>query len=242
LAIRLHLYKGEKHLKILITSATALLARSLADLLSGEHQIRLTAQTQVKCEHEFVLCALDHDASSNLLVRGMDAIVHVGEPLPESGAGEQIDYLTRCTYNLLMAATAEGVSKVVYLSSLDLMTDYDKNYIVDERWRPLPRPEPPTLSKYLGESTCKEFAREGKLNVVILRLGQTMRVEDGQKPSASVWVDERDVAQAICKALTTDTTEWAIYHVEVDAPHARFSIAKAKSELGFQPHYNGITT
>ena len=134
-------------MKILITSATASLARSLADLLSGEHQIRLTAQTQVKCGHEFVLCALDHDASSNLLVRGIDAIVHVGEPRLESGASEQIDYLTRCTYNLLMAAAAEGVSKVVYLSSLDLMTDYDKNYIVDERWRPLPRPEPPTLSR-----------------------------------------------------------------------------------------------
>jgi nucleoside-diphosphate-sugar epimerase len=228
-------------LKILITSATSSLARALADLLSSDHHMRLTAQAQVKYNHEFVLCALDHDASTNLLVRSIDAIVHVGEPLPDANASEQIDYLTRCTYNLLLAAAAEGVSKVIYLSSLDLMADYDENYRVDERWRPLPRPEPPTLSKYLGESTCKEFAREVRLNVVILRLGQTLRVEEQQQLPASAWVDERDVAQAISRALATDTTEWAIYHIEADAPHARFSIAKAKSELGFEPQYNEIT-
>lgn len=155
---------------ILLTSAASQLTQFLADALAAEHTIRLTERVHVDTEHEFVKSPLDHDGSTNLLVRGMDAIVHVGEPLPDEDAHSQIDHLTRCTYNLLMAAHEEGVPRAVYISTLDLLAGYDERYIVDERWRPLPTTEPGLLSKHLGEFTCREFARERKLNVVALRL------------------------------------------------------------------------
>jgi uronate dehydrogenase len=220
---------------LLITSAASTLARTLADILAEDHTIRLTERTHVQSDHEFVLSPLGHDASTNLLVRGMDAIIHVAQPLPEMTPTEQIDWMTRGTYNLLHAAAAEGVKRIIYLSSLDLMTPYDENYIVDERWRPLPQPEPPTLATYLGESVCREFAREHKLKVVVLRLAH---VADGDESRVAPWVDVRDVAQAIQKALTADTDLWSIYHIEAASRGARFESAKARIELDFHPQFN----
>ena len=208
---------------ILITSAAAPLARSLAAALSDNHRIRLTEQVFVQSDHEFVRCELDHDASTHLLVRCVDALVHVAAPRPETTTDEQIDYATRCTYNLLTAAAAEGVSKVVFLSSLELMAAYDEHYLVDEHWRPLPQPEPPTLTQYLGELVCREFAREHLLNVAVLRLGQ---------------MDGRDVAQAISAVLAGDMSNWAIYHIAPDSLQMRFSTVKAQQELGFQPRFS----
>jgi uronate dehydrogenase len=221
---------------LLITSAASPLARTLADILAADHTIRLTERTHVQSDHEFILSQLGHDASTNLLVRGIDAILHVAQPLPEMTPTEQIDWMTRGTYNLLHAAAAEGVKRIIYLSSLDLMTPYDENYIVDERWRPLPQPEPPTLTTYLGESVCREFAREHKLTVVVLRLAEVTDI--ALRLPADPWVDIGDAAQAIHLALTADIDQWTVYHIASTDAAPRFPISKAQSELGFDPQFN----
>ena len=56
------------------------------------------------------------------------------------------------------------------------------------------------MTKFLGESTCKEFAREGKVAVTILRVA----------PNASA----ESVAAEITDALTGDHPVWQIVHVE----------------------------
>lgn len=222
---------------LLITAAADPMARALADQLAATHTIRLTDRAPVQSAHEFALSPLGHDASTNLLVRGMDAIVHLAAAPQTSDAPAQIDYMTRCTYNLLTAAVAEGVRRIVYLSSLDLMTPYDANFLVDERWRPLPAPQPPSLTTYLGESVCREFAREHKLDVAVLRLAQ-VTLSDERIPSAP-WVDVRDVAQAVNLALTADIEQWGVYHIASASAGPRFNIGKAQTELGFAPQFNG---
>jgi nucleoside-diphosphate-sugar epimerase len=184
---------------ILLTSAASLLAQNLAEELKATHTLRLTEWQMMQSEHEFVLSDLGHDASTNLLVRGMDAIVHVDAMPAGADTGAQIDQSTRCTYNLLMAAAGEGVQRVVYLSSLDLMAAYE-GYLYDARWQPQPTTAPPTLTKYLGESTCKEFAREGKVAVTVLRLAQSATPES--------------IAAAITDALTGEHPSWQIVHID----------------------------
>lgn len=229
-------------MRLLITSAASPLAQGLAGALSRTHRVRLTERVHVESEHEFVQCGLGHDASTNLLVRGLDAIVHVAEPLPDETENQQIDYLTRCTYNLVHAAAEEGVPRLVFLSTLELMTAYDENFTVGERWRPRPTSEPPTLTKHLGEFVCREFAREHKISAVVLRLGQVVRLaEVAGQPIDPLWVDERDVVQAVAQALTAETGRWSIYHIQADSPQARFAIGKAKQDLDFQPRHNFTT-
>ena len=159
-------------MKVLITSAGASLARQLADSLGDDHEILLTDCEDVSTGFPFVRSDLNHTAPTNDLVRGVDVIVHSGAVDPRSSVSDQLDYQMRCTYNLLKAAWEEGVPRVVYLSSLRLMEGYDPSYAVTERWKPTPTLEPAVLCCHLGEIVCREFARERKIEVTILRLGE----------------------------------------------------------------------
>ena len=231
--------------RVLVTSAHSKLAQVVAAELSGDYQVRLTAPLHLQADYEFVRSDLNHNESINRAVRGVDAIVHVAEPLPDVGHVEEIDYRTRCTYSLLQAAVKEGVQPVVYLSSLRMMGGYDKSFQVDEDWRPLPTPASGGLSDYLGEFTCREFARQGELDVIVLRLGNVVSAEAlGKEASNSAWVDPRDVAQAVARALTklladepTIAGHWSVFHVLSHCPGTGFSIRKAQRILGYRPNF-----
>jgi hypothetical protein len=233
--------------KVLVTSAHNELARVVAAELTSDYQVRLTAPVHVEAPCEFVKSALNHDEPTNLAVRGVNAIVHLAEPLPDFNDAEEIDYRTRGTYNLLQAAVKEGVQSVVYLSSLRMMGGYDKRFQVDEDWRPLPTPACGGLSDYLGEFTCREFAREGRLKVIVLRLGNVASAEAlGEEASNSAWVDPRDVTQAVSCALAkllADWTaiggQWSVFHVLSHSPSSRFPIRKARTILGYRPNFGG---
>src|SRR5690606_9885854 len=106
--------------------------------------------------------------------------------------------------------------------------------------------EPPTLTTYLGESVCREFAREHKLSVTVLRLAPVIGIEESDgiaasAPSLGAWIHVRDVATAIDKALTTDSGLWSIYHIAANTPQSRFVMDKARDELGFTPQHNDAT-
>jgi nucleoside-diphosphate-sugar epimerase len=236
--------------KVLVTSAHSGLARIIAAELKADYHVRLTAPVRLEAPYEFVKSALEHGGPTSLAVRGLDAIVHVAEPLPDANEAEEIDYRARCTYNLLQAAVREGVQSVVYLSSLRIVDSYDKSYQVDEDWRPLPTSASGGLSDCLGEFTCREFAREGRLNVIVLRLGHVASAEAlPEEASGSAWVDPRDVAQAVSSALAKLLADWAaiggrwsVFHVLSRSRSSRFPIHKASRILGYRPDFGGQET
>lgn len=219
-------------MNILITGASTRLSQELASALSNGHEVMLTDGKQSSVQGHFMLCALDYDDVTRALVRGMDVIIHSGEVDSEASASDQLDAAMRCTYNLLWAAWEEGVSRLIFLSSLDIMDKYDEDFAVTEAWRPVPSVHPPTLSYHLGEFVCKEFAREGKIEVACLRLG------DMENASSTSALYAGDAVQAVEKALTVDfgpgpvggrnggpaapKNYWNVVHIQSDVPNARF--------------------
>ena len=232
-------------MRVLITSAASPWPRELAALLSGSHDVRLTDQTEVSSDLEFVRSDLGHEAPTNDLVRGMDAIVHPGDVDPAASVSDQLDFQMRCSYNLLWAAAEEGVSRFVYLSSLHLMDKYDEGLAVTERWRPVPTVDVPVLCYHLGEYVCREFAREGKADVVVLRLGDITANGSPAQSSSALYVD--DAVQAVDRALTADLSGWNIFHIQSAVPNARFPTGqpwrKANGDppvsLGYTPRPRG---
>jgi nucleoside-diphosphate-sugar epimerase len=195
--------KDEATRTVLVTSASTELAQTIAGDLRHDYHVRLTAQTNVQTAHEFLESPLNADELTAVAVRGADAVVYVAEPLPDVDDAEKIDHRTRCTYNLLRAAVDERVRGIVYLSSLRMMRGYEESFQIDEDWRPLATPASGGLSNYLGEFVCREFAREGRLDVIVLRLGEVVSAHGlAEEASNSAWVDPRDVAQAVSRALT----------------------------------------
>ena len=233
-------------MNILITSAASDLAQGLANALSDEHQIRLTDLIDVETEFEFVCCDFGHDEATNKLVQGIDAIVHIAQIPPsllaESNQPEnlEIDFQTRCTYNLLMAASEENVPRAIYASTLHLFDSHDEDWTVTEIWRPRPTTNMPILSQSLGEFTCREFAREGRMNVACLRLGTLVTAEAAaNQPFDSMWLEMNDAIHAFESALNTSGgRRWEIYHIQSEFPNPRFFIRKAKESLKFNPQFS----
>lgn len=232
-------------MNILITSATSALAQGLADALSSEHHIRLTDLIDIETDFEFVRSDLGHGDETHKLAQGMDAIIHLAQlssvVLVESNQPEnlEIDFLTRCTYNLLWAAAGEGVSHVVYASTLHLFDPCEEDWTVTESWRPRSTTESPILSRHLGEFVCREFAREGRLNITCLRLGTLITAHRAEnQPFDSTWLEMGDAIHAFKCALDASPTKWSIYHIQSEFPNSRFSINKAKESLKFSPQFS----
>jgi nucleoside-diphosphate-sugar epimerase len=130
------------------------------------------------------------------------------------------------------------VPRVVFLSTLEVMTGYDPRFTVSETWRPRPSAEPRVLAKHLGEFTSREFARESRISIVALRLGKVVRSEDVKgQPFDPLWVDERDVVQAVSRALEARLGRWQIFHIQADSPRGRFAVRRAQKSLGYQPRH-----
>ena len=229
---------------ILITSAGSELARNITGALAEEHTLRLTELYPVAdVQGTFVQSELGHDESTNELVRGMDAIIHIAETPPallaeaDQPDNYAIDYQTRCTYNLLMAASAEGVKHAIYASTLRLFEQHGEDWTVTESWRPRPSVDSFVLSKHLGEFTCREFGREGKINVTCLRLGNLITTDAAETADYdSMWLEMNDAVAAFQGALES-SAPWRIFHVQSEFPSSRFLIGKAKEHLKFEPKF-----
>ena len=232
-------------MKLLITSAASNLAQSIATALSSEHQIRLTDLIDVATDFEFVRSDLGHGEETNQLVRGMDAVIHLAE-LPHillskssDAANLEIDFLTRCTYNLLLASVAEKVTNAIYASTLSVMERHDEDWTVTESWRPLPTTDASILSKYLGEFVCREFAREGNINVTCLRLGTLVTDDEvSTQPFDAMWLELKDAVHIFERALKAPAARWGIFHVQSEFPNSRYSVLKAKDVLKFSPQFS----
>ena len=225
-------------MNILITQGKSSLAAALATHLSASHTVRLTDVDENDGNEAITQCDLGHDSSTDDLVRGIDAIIHIGYNAVDSGdPSELLDYHARGTYNLLTAAAEAGVSRCVYLSTLRLLEDYEENLTVTEKWRSLPPSgDLLLLSCHLGEMVCKEFARDGLLDVVTLRLGFPLVSGDRQAAvdsgeSAAVSID--DVFTAVERSLTVDIARWQDIHVQSPVPRQRFLMHAAGEILQF---------
>ena len=184
-------------MNILITSATSQLSQEIAKGLSEGHDIRQADRKPASSAQDYISCALDYDDAIKELVSGIDVIVHSGEVDADASASDQLDEAMRCTYNLLWAASEAGVGRFIYLSSLSIMEQYPEEYAVTETWQPVPDVSPAMLGYHLGEFVCREYAREGKITVACLRLGDV-----GGDGTSALRVE--DAVQAVEKAMTAD--------------------------------------
>ena len=234
-------------MRVSITSGASELSQQLAGSLSPKHEITLTDRRHVATSHRFVRSELGHDEASDSLVRGIEAVVHlgaVGAVDPAASASDHLDVAMRCTYNLLWAAAGTGVRRFVFLSSLRLLDGYDPTFAVTESWRPVPTTDVTVLCHHLGEYVCREFAREGRIQVVCLRLGE-ITPDDAVPPtnwSSALYAD--DAVAAVELALQADlpvvpgetkVPSWRIFHIQSDVPRARYITRTAQDTLAFTP-------
>ena len=123
-----------------MTSAASATAQVIADSPADSHMIRLTDLSQ-NANGEMIDNDLDHGSLTDDLVSGIDAIINIGYKGQSGTDTHLMDYHTRCTYNLLAAASGAGVSRFINISTLRLYENHEENLVVTERWRTDPSAE-----------------------------------------------------------------------------------------------------
>ena len=211
-----------------------------------------------------------------------DAVVHLAA-IPAPGLvpnAEVFRVNTLSTYNVFEAARRLGIKNVVWASSetvLGLPFDTPPPYIpVDERYPG--RPESSySLSKLVGETMAEQFCRwDPQTKIVGLRFSNVMDPDDygafpgfDADPPQRKWnlwayIDGRDGAQAIRKALEADLTGAEVFIIAnadtvMSRPNAELaaevfpgvplagdvgpnetllSIRKAREVLGYEPRHS----
>jgi nucleoside-diphosphate-sugar epimerase len=214
--------------------------------------------------------------------QGLDAIVHLAA-IPAPGILSDVATFQNnitVTYNVFQAARRAGIHNVVYASSetvLGLPFDVPPPYIpVDEEYPA--RPESTySLVKHLEEQMAIELVRwDPLLKIVALRFSNVMDPDDyAAFPSFdhdaklrkwNLWgyIDARDGAQAILKALEWETTGFDRFIIaaadtvmsrpnselvaelfpdvpitrELSANETLLSIDKARRVLGYDPQFS----
>src|ERR1700722_3105597 len=216
------------------------------------------------------------------LYRGIDAVVHLAAIPGPTQFTNSVTFTvnTVSTYNIFEAARKLGIKNVVWASSETLLGIpflVPPPYIpIDEEY--LARPETSySLSKLLGEEMAKQYCRwDPALKIVGLRFSNVMEPADYAKfpgydsdPKLRRWnlwgyIDSRDAAQAIRKALETPLKGFEAFIIanaetvmsrpnkelvaecfpgvpvkkELEPNETLLSIEKARRLLGYEPQYS----
>ena len=233
-------------MRVLVTGAASALGQEVAAALAADEKVQLRLLDDCAAQRqdvEWIDARLTDPDAVCQAVQGVDAVVHTGEPPPTPESGEALlDRATRGTHVLLQAAVEAGVKRFVYGSTLEVFRGYPDTVYVTEYYKPLPPTEMAVLARYLGEITCREFAREHPITVTALRLGKLVREEEvAGRERDLMWVDIRDAAQAFGAALARDASaslnwvpRWAVYHIAAPIAHPKFLLDRAKS-MGYRP-------
>ena len=240
-------------MNILITGASSQLAQAIATELKDDHSVRLMDSVPVDVAEgcDFTQGNILDPEDSWEVLRGIDTLIHTGEPptdLPSDELKREqmlLDLATRGTHVLFSAAVEAGIKKFICASTLSIFNAYPDDVYITELWKPLPSPEIVEMTKYLGELTAREFAREHLVTVTGLRLGELVLEEAVQRETPSLaWLDIRDAAGAFRCTLNRDssssawwTQRWAVYHICADIPNPKFLIDQARG-IGYQPAHD----
>ena len=224
------------HMKVLVTSANSRLGKIAAAGLRSTHDVTLTDLPQfVEANDGVVANDLNHDEATDSLVAGMDAVVFPGIEAHSGDASWLIDHHTRRSYNVLRACVDAGVTHAIYLSTLQLLDDYEERLTVSERWRPLPSTGDEILAVHLGEYVFREYAREEPISTTILRLG--FPIVDGDRAGANAGgtasLASDDAGLAINATVEVGGSGYRLLHIQSPVQNARYLLGDAELAIGF---------
>ena len=215
-------------MRILVTGGSGLIGRYVVEELKVTHSVEILdlkkPDRTLLSYHSVDL--LDENATREH-VRGFDIVIHLaGIPHPLNDPPEKVFRTnTQSTYNLLEACTANGVRRVVFISSESVLgfafstTRMWPDFLpLDERHALRPQ-DPYGMSKVTCEQICSGFSRRTGMQTLCLR-------------PPWVWVPEPQEA-AFYRQLRAEYPKWcknlwAYIHV--------FDVAKAVRQCVESPN------
>ena len=229
---------------IVVTGAAGRLGRRVVQLLADQNR-EVLATDQVEADDlpaEFVRCNLMDAAAVNGILRGAEAVIHMGAIPGPSRAEPRVIFENNVTsdFNVMMSAAELGLRRVVFSSSaFGMGWAHDGNafvplYLPLDEEHPMMPFEPYGLSKQVGEDIGRMVARNSDTTVVSLRFTNVALPEiqaefpwpapTPDNPLTLVmwaYADARDVAEAQVLALDAEIEEYEAFMIA--QPSSRFN-------------------
>ncbi len=241
--------------KILITGASGYLAQFIIDQLHGEYQLTLTDLVEpdhVFADTTFIKADVTNASEIEAVCAGQDAVVHLVALVrgrSDKPASLFADVMVKGTWNVAEACVKQGVQKLVNISSISACPPAPSAklpYKVSDDFQFGTGDIYYALAKYLGEQIGAAYHQAHGLDVIHVRPG--VIAGDGQNPGPSapdvvtdpwfVYVDPRDVAQCVARAIETQKVRYGSYNAVAGRADSRFSWKEAADDLGYSPEHN----
>jgi uronate dehydrogenase len=192
-----------KFRRLLLTGAAGGLGRVLRPRLSAHAQtVRasdIAEMAPAQAGEEVVRCDLADKAGVDRLVRGCDAIVHLGGISVERPFEEILEANIRGTFHLYEGARRHGVRRVVFASSNHVMGFHRQSDTLDAD-----APRRPDgyygLSKSFGEDLARFYFDRYGIESACLRIGSSFP-EPKDRRMLSTWLSYDDLSELVRRCL-----------------------------------------
>ena len=229
---------------IVVTGAAGRLGRRVVQLLADQNR-EVLATDQFPADDlpvEFVRCDLGDARAVGDILKGAEAVVHMGAIPGPSRAEPRVIFENNVAadFNVMMSAAELGLQRVVFSSSaFGMGWAHDGNafvplYLPLDEEHPMMPFEPYGLTKQVGEDVGRMIARNSGTTVVSLRFTNVALPEvqaefpwpapTPEDPLTLVmwaYADARDVAEAHVLALDLEIEEYEAFMIA--QPSSRFT-------------------
>ena len=241
--------------KVLITGASGYLAQFIIERLHTKYQLTLTDIVEPKSDFDgtaFISADVTKASEIEAACAEQDVVVHLvalvrerhGKPLSLFA-----DVMVKGTWNVAEACVRQGVQKLVNISSISACPPASGSklpYQVDDAFQFGAGDLYYALAKHLGEQIGLAYHQAHGLKVIHVRPG--VIAGDGLNPGPSapevvtdpwfVYVDPRDVAQCVERAIETENVTYGAYNAVAGRADSRFDWKQGEKELGYSPEHN----
>ena len=229
---------------ILILGANGMLGPAVIEALQSNHRLRLTDINDLETQHEYLkvdVSSLDQVVQA---ARGMDAIINLSVLREDVNLAFDVNF--RGTYNTMVAALENGISRVVntgphFTVAGETYDGFDFQLSPDMPAQPGVNLY--AITKSLGHEACRIFARIHPINVISLFFYTFTSTQQIRKTvgSATYITEWRDASEAVKLALEIGTEKlpstYEAFFILADMPHGKYVNEKAKRILGWEPKY-----
>ncbi|NOZ21296.1 MAG: NAD(P)-dependent oxidoreductase [Planctomycetes bacterium] len=213
--------------RILLTGGSGLVGRTLAPMLSGQHEVTHFEMKDPGDGLPFIGGDLRDSAAVAEACQGKDTVIHIaalhGKAWKEAGDDIGFEANVIGTKNILEGAAKAGVKRVVFTSSI-WATGHGSNppYLPIDEDLPREPAELYGLTKTLGEQMCRYTTSKHGLSTIALRPGGIRPAEEygpNEVGYLAGSVNVCDVAQAHVLALNApDDMRHEAFIITADSP------------------------
>lgn len=220
---------------VLITGAAGDVASHLRRELAGRYRLRLSDVKPIAnlaAGEEFMRADITVIEELAPVMRGVDAIVHLGGFSVEGSWEAILAANIIGTHNVFEAARASGVKRILFATSNHAVGFYRRDETIDHRV--YPRPDSRYgVSKVFGEALGSLYADKYAMEIFNMRIGN-VNPHPLDKRRLSIWISPRDLAQLVTIGIEHPDIRFEIVYGVSGNARSWYDNANAE-RLGYRP-------